>query len=303
MGRTANLQDARRARVDLLDGGGTRRWQTPIQTTAVCALAYDPDGRTLFSCGRTDLAPGGALWDVATGRLVRPLLGPLGRVGVRAAVYEPGGGRLLLTCDDGRVHLWDVSTDSEVGPERPLAPAAPVTVVACDAAGTRLLTGSRDGTAHLWDLRTGSLLLPPLRHEAEVSVVAFSPDGRTLLTGSLDGAGRFWDAGSGEPLGATRWHRTGVSATCYHPAGGRVATAIQDGTVYQWPAPAPPRAGSPDHVRLWVEVLTGLELDDQRAVHELPPSAVVDRRGRLEEMEAPPAGPHGDGRPARWQPR
>jgi hypothetical protein len=41
-------------------------------------------------------------------------------------------------------------------------------------------------------------------------------------------------------------------------------------------------AGSPREVRLWVEQLTGLELDDRGTVHELSAADVAERRRRLE---------------------
>jgi WD40 repeat protein len=267
LGRTHNMQDLARARVDLLDIQGNRRWTTPPQTGAVCALAYTPDSNFLFSCGRTDLASGGALWDVSTGKLVRPLMSSL-HVRIRFALFGPDTRRLILGCDDGQVLFWDMRTDSEIEPDRRIRYSASITALACNGAGTRLLVGYRDGSARLVDVQTREPVLPPFRHEAEVSVVAISPDGRTLLTGSKDGAARFWDAGTGEPLGPIRWHRVGLTAGTYHPSGERIALTGQDGSVHQWHAPRTPLDGSTEEVRVWAEKRTGLMLDDQGLMRE-----------------------------------
>jgi NAD-reducing hydrogenase large subunit len=54
---------------------------------------------------------------------------------------------------------------------------------------------------------------------------------------------------------------------------------------WSWEVPEPV-AGSPVEVRLWVEQLTGLEMDDQGTVRELSAAQVTERRRRLEEQGA-----------------
>jgi WD40 repeat protein len=287
MGRWSGVLSAWRGRAEVWDAAsGQRRWETDDQPAPVATVAYSPDGRTLFSCGRVDFPEGGALWEVDSGKLVRPLLGPLGGVRVLRAVFHPGGGSLLLACDDGRARWWDVNADSEIEPERALVHAGTVTAVAFDAGGARVLTGCRDGTARLWDARTRLPLLEPMRHEAEVSAVAISPDGRTLLTGSLDGSARFWDADSGQPLGPTRWHGGGLHSVAFHPGGHRIAAAGAEGTAYQWHVPVPPVKGPPETVRLWAEAVSGLALDEQGAVRELSAAEVGQHHHRLERLGA-----------------
>jgi WD40 repeat protein len=162
--------------------------------------------------------------------------------------------------------------------------------VACvfDPEGRQVLTGCQDGTARLWDVAARRPLLEALRHDAEVCAVAFSPDGRTLLTGSLDGTARFWDAGSGKPLGPALRHGEGVRAVAFDASGRRAATGGRDRAVHQWRLPPPPVEGSPERIRLWAEVLTGMELDPQGAVRELSADDLGSRRRRLEELGGPP---------------
>jgi WD40 repeat protein len=290
MGRWAGVPGRWRGRVEWWDPAtGTQRDQTPDQPEPVRIVAYSPDGRTLFSCGHRKRPDEAALWDVATGARLRPLLRSLGRVRVRQAAFHPAARRvLLLACGDGRARLWDVEADIELDPARPLAHTGPVVACAFDAEGRRALIGCQDGTARLWDVEARRPLLEALRHDAEVSAVAFSPDGRTLLTGSLDGTARFWDAGSGQPLGPALRHAEGVRAAAFDADGRRAATGGRDQAVHQWPLPPPPMEGSAERIRLWAEVLTGMELEPHGAVRELSADDLRERGRRLGELGGPP---------------
>jgi WD40 repeat protein/predicted Ser/Thr protein kinase len=293
VGRWAGKGGFWRGRLEWWDPAtGTRRDQTPDQPEPVRVVAYSSDGRRVFACGnRPDLEGGAALWEVATGRRLRLLLRSLGKVIVRQAAFDPAGRVLLLACSDGRARLWDAEADVEVDPRRPLTHAGAVMACAFDPEGRRVLTGSQDGTARLWDVETRRLLVEPLRHDAEVSAVAFSPDGRTLLTASLDGSARFWDAGSGKPLGPALGHAEGVRAVAFNRDGRHAATGGKDGAVRQWRVPPPPVVGPPERIGLWDEVLSGMELDPQGAVHELSAHDLAERRRRMELGGEPPIPP------------
>jgi WD40 repeat protein len=225
---------------------------------------------------------------VATGKRLRLLLGALGSISVRQAIFHPAGRVLILACGDGRARTWDVVADAEVDPDRPLAYTGPVVACTLDRDGRRVLTGCQDGTARLWDLTTRRPLLEALRHDAEVSSVAFSPDGRTLLTGSLDGTARFWDAGSGKPLGPTLRHAEGVRAVDFDSGGRCAGTGGRDQAVHQWALPSLPMEGSAERIRLWAEILSGAELDPQGAVRELSVSDLTQRTLRLEHLGGAP---------------
>jgi WD40 repeat protein len=285
LGRWAGVVGAWGGRAALCDAAtGQRQWETPDQPSPVRVAAFSPDGRTLFLAGEEVEKGGAGLWDVAAGRHVRTLLRALGPVCVRQAVLHPNGRTALLACGDGRARLWDMTADDEVGADQPLVHASAITACALDRDGSHALIGCRDGTAHLWDLCTRRPLLAPLRHEGEVSAVAFSPDRRILLTGSFDGTARFWDAATGEKLGPALRHADAVRAVAFHPSGGRVATGSKDRTAQQWLAPALPREGTPESVRLWAEMLSGLELDEQGAVHRLSSADVDERQKRLQDL-------------------
>lgn len=293
MGRWAGGLGFWRGRVQLWDPiKGEQVVETPDLPGELRVLVYSPDGRSFFACcDELHKKGAAALWDAATGRRQRPLLRSLGQVIVRQAAFEPSGRVLLLACSDGRARLWDTETDAEIDPGRPLGHPGAVVACAFDKEGRRVLTGCLDGAARLWDVQERRLLTEPLRHDAEVSSVAFHPDGHILLTASLDGTARFWDAASGKPLGPPFGHAEGVRAVAFDRAGRRAATGGKGGVVRQWRVPPPPVEGSPERIRLWVEVLTAMELDPQGTVRELTSDEVAARRRRLEELGGPPRIP------------
>src|SRR5262249_6108879 len=102
---------------------------------------------------------------------------------------------------------------------------------------------------------------------------------------------RYWDAGSGKPLGPTLWHADGVRAVAFDASGQRAATGGRDQVMHQWHVPPPPMEGSAERIRLWVEVLTGMELDPQGAVRELRSHERGERRRRVEWLGGRPRIP------------
>jgi hypothetical protein len=117
--------------------------------------------------------------------------------------------------------------------------------------------------------------------------VAFSPDGKTVLTGSWDKTARLWEAATGKALGPPLQHQDNVVAVAFSPDDKTVLTGSDDKTARLWAVPFP-IPGTPEQVSLWVQVLTGQELDDHGAVHVLDADTWHERHRRLEELGGPP---------------
>jgi WD40 repeat protein len=153
--------------------------------------------------------------------------------------------------------------------------------------GQTILTGSTDRTARLWDAVTGAPLGNAFVHSEGVLAVAFTPDARTAVTGSQDGGVRFWDTATGTLLGPPLWHEGAVWAVACHPDGDTVLTGSDDRTARLWPIP-PPLEGPTEHIVLWTQVMTAMELDDNGIARPLDVSAWQQRRRRLEELGGAP---------------
>jgi WD40 repeat protein len=221
-----------------------------------------------------------------TGKKVGPLQSP--DHPIQAAAFSPDG-KLLLTGDAvgrpaGAARLWEVTGLKPVS--EPLKHRGQVGAVAFSRDGRWLLTGEQmgDNAARLWDAGRRQVVGPPLTHRDLIHAVAFSPDGETVLTASSDGTARLWERATGRALGPELPHGREVKAGAFSPDGGQVLTGSWDGTARLWAVPRPV-LGDPERVRLWVEVQTGLELDEQGNVQALDETKWRERRRRLEERD------------------
>jgi WD40 repeat protein len=277
--RTARLWDAGTGR--LLRSLAQPRRTLPF---SVRSAAFSPDGRTiLLGSGNMGAGKGEArLWHVATGAPLGPPLEAHGVVWQTA--FSPDGKLSAIASGDDTARLWDVERRKPRG--LPLKHQNRVVALAFSPDGRTLLTGSTDQTARLWDTRTGKPLGEPHKQTGAVWAVAFSTDGRTVVTGSRGGA-RLWNAATGTPVGPLWPHRRMVWAAACHPRDQTVATGGGDGKARLWQLPAP-MEGERQRVALWVQVLTGMELDDSGVARRLGASAWEQRRQRLAQRGGPP---------------
>jgi WD40 repeat protein len=158
--------------------------------------------------------------------------------------------------------------------------------------GALLATVGVDKTVRLWDVAGRKAVGKPLCHEDLVWTACFSPDGKTVLTASQDRTARLWEVDVtreipgrlGRPLGPPLRHQEPVRAVAFRPDGTLLVTGSEDGTVHVWPGPTPAK-GSTERLKLWVQVLTGLELDEHGAVRVLEAKAWEAMRRRLQERD------------------
>jgi eukaryotic-like serine/threonine-protein kinase len=289
--------------------GGALTYDAPIY-----AVAFNPNGRTFLTAGRNQRAQ---LYDVDTAKLVRTFPHPNT---ILSAAFSPDG-KILLTGDDrGIARLWNVDTGESIG--EPISVFSPggkgsvagdgattprsgnavthrrpdvssgrvVMGVAFSPDGGTFLTGGGSpsfGEARLWETLTGKPTGRTFPHELMVRPVAFSPDGRTVLTGGGDNTARLWDVATGRPIGAALQHDHWVSSGAFSPDGRFILTGSRDTTARLWPTPRL-LEGQVERISLWVEVVTGMELDDAGTVRVLDAETWRKRRLRLQELGGPP---------------
>jgi WD40 repeat protein len=118
--------------------------------------------------------------------------------------------------------------------------------------------------------------------------VAFSPDGKTVLTGCEDKTARLWDASTGQPTGPPMRHENGVEAVAFSPDGKTVLTGSMDNTAQLWNVAAELLPDDLESVANWVEVLTGLTLDNNGSIQILDNASWLRRREKVKQQGGPP---------------
>jgi WD40 repeat protein len=232
---------------------GKRRGLPMQHDGRIVVAVFSPDGKNLLTA-TSDTA---RLWDCATGK---PRGTPLQHHGgVRVATFSMDGTKALTGSNDGRVQLWDATTGQAL--HAPLKHGSPITVVASSPNGRLFLTGTINGTAYLRDSATGESRGAPLQHDAPVLAAAFNPDGKIVLTGSDDHLAQLWETGTGRRLGEPLKHKDKVTIVKFSPDGRVALTGSWDGATRFWEIFSPVE-GNPERIRLWAQVITGMERDE-----------------------------------------
>ena len=110
----------------------------------VWAVAISPDGKMIAAATYDKTV---RLWDVATGRMLRTLIGHTELV--QSVEFSPDGTTVVSASADATTKLWEVATGREL---RTLnGHTATVLSVTFSPNGKMLGSGSSDGTVRLWD--------------------------------------------------------------------------------------------------------------------------------------------------------
>jgi WD40 repeat protein len=141
------------------------------------AVALSPDGKLVAAGGRVSsgtveqLGDALQLWDISTGREVRPFR--------REPRQEKRRGTVAV---NGKV----VAVEESFGPRT-------VKAVAFTPDGRNLISGENDGSVVVWEVRTGLPRREFLGHQAGVNGLAVSADGKAAVSVSSDLTALVWD--------------------------------------------------------------------------------------------------------------
>jgi WD40 repeat protein len=193
----------------------------------VLPVAFSADGRTLASGADHH---GIKLWDVASGRELRTLIGHSNVVS--SVAFSPDGHTLASGSLDHSVKLWDMASGRDL---RTLSGHSDeVQSVAFSPDGRTVASGGDDRSVRLWDVGSGRNLRTLSGQSSAINSVAFSPDGRTLTWGSNDPGIKLWDVASGRVMRTLRRHSDRVRSVAFSPDGRTLASGSRDQRIKLW---------------------------------------------------------------------
>jgi hypothetical protein len=199
----------------------------PTQSTAVWAIAFSPDGRTLASGTQ-----GGAIfvWSVETGAKLHALRGHSD--GVRHVAFSPDGSTLASAGWDKSIRLWNTTNWQQrlvlTGHDDK------VHSITYSVDGKSLWSGSADGTVRKWANDTGHQLAKLAIHDSFVNFVAIAPDNVTLASTAGDKSLVFLDAPNATARITLRDLGYEMRMLKFSPEGDVLASANLDNSVGLW---------------------------------------------------------------------
>ncbi len=260
---------------------------TPKGNGPVSAVAFAPNGKLVLIGGEDGSAQ---LWDANLAK-------PVGRRlvhgwGITAVAFRPDG-QSVLTAGGSLVRFWNAHDGADLG-SRIQHPGAIYDAVFVPPDGHLILTGGENNVARFWDTVTGRPVGLPMLHRGSVLQVDVSGDGQLVLTGSGDETARLWDAGTGAAVSPPLAHAGRVTSVAIAPDGRSTLTGDDGGVVRLRPV-APPMAGTPQQITLWVETRAGIQLetrpDPSGIIHILTPDELDARRQLLKRLGDPTISP------------
>jgi hypothetical protein len=141
----------------------------------------------------------------------------------------------------------------------------------------RLLTQAADGEMEL-QMQSRQF---QTRDVAQLHILEVMP--ATGVPGVQFGGTRLWDANTGKPCGPPFEYEREVKSVAFSPTEPKFLVASADRTkVFLSDLPTP-KEGSAEQLRVWVEVLTAMALDDNGVFRGLTAEEWEERKGRLKQ--------------------
>lgn len=240
----------------------------------VLHLRLNRDGRRLLSATTTQQI---AVWDTESGQ---PLAESSGVGAFWDVAINPDGTLVALAGHDGRVRFW--STISKAFEDKSIDTQVTTRTVDFSPDGSEILAGGANRTIRIFDVETRKPVGRAMTHDSAVYRARFSRDGSMIASSygpdTINGSIQLWDTATGMPIsGAIDFSALGKFA--FSPDTKHFLISRSDrSTILHTPGSF---EVEPAHVRLWLEVITGLRLDRGGELQVLDLSTWMKRREEL----------------------
>ena len=173
-------------------------------------FAFSPDGKILAT-GGTNVPPshfasgkvvGGqtvALWNVASGKLVKTIRGPQSQH-INAIAFSSDGALLAFAGSAGVADVWTIATNSLR--QKFVGHVGSVSALLFSQDNTAVISRDAESVC-FWDLQSGDLRFRLDAPPEGIGMLGHNPDGSTLVTGGR-GTIRIWNAASPDRVESLR---------------------------------------------------------------------------------------------------
>ncbi|HLM88095.1 MAG TPA: serine/threonine-protein kinase [Streptosporangiaceae bacterium] len=207
------------------DPGARQRLQG--SDTILNGVAFGPSGELLIIGGTDGVLH---LWDA---RLQTLRSAGASGYGIGAVAGAPGGRRVAVCREDGRVTVGDIAERSSALIEAWTRQCPELTsAVVFSPDGSRVAVAG--DAVRVWRTEDGSACAALPESAQRTRGIAYDHTGRRLAAAGADGAVRVWDAAADVLLHTLVGHKGAVYAVAFSPSSGRLATAGADGTIRIW---------------------------------------------------------------------
>jgi WD40 repeat protein len=315
---TDNTLTEIKGQVRLWDSTTGEAITAPIQLQGVVhALVFNPDGKSFLTASSKAVRSGKVerkrseitfgkeqewyeyymqsrveLWELATWKPTGPSL-QIQDLVIDHVAFSPDGSRFLtsgITKTEvgepirSETRLWNARTLKPIGPK-----LTGRGVLSPDGKAV-LVTIPHSAEARLWDTVTWKPIslpfVPSLAQSSPLQHMEFSPDGSMAVTAHGTSV-RLWDIATGKPLGPPLEHSGTIVKAAFSPDGARLLNA--GGKIARlWQVPIPPVQADVERIKVWLQVITGMELDENGVIHRLDAEIWHQRHQRLVELGGPP---------------
>lgn len=199
-------------------------------TKEVTALAFSPDGKTLFSGSNDGTVKS---WDPSTGALKQTHEDPGTEIHGIALAADSSFLALGAVGPDGHGYVALVSNSAAgLGATSRTIPVDNVSGLALSPDHKTLAVGNGSTSVKLWDTSSGASRQLE-GQDTSPNTVAFAPDGQTLAAGGVGYPVTIWNVATGQMKQLTG-HTSDIYKVAFSPDGQTLASASRDGTIKLW---------------------------------------------------------------------